>query len=295
MSRPFRRVTTTSSCASGTPGTVCSCRSGLSARQHVDLPVLVREPHRRHPLVSVRASADPDHVGLPEALLGLLRELLRRGLHVHRELDLPEDLALEDERRHVGARLVQHRVVDPVDLDGEVHRAPHPADLRPPPVQRAAGRPDQPDLLRDEAGGHLPGAEDDEGQRGPGLTDEVDAVRSRLLIRVPDALVDDGRRDQLTDGHRRAMIADEPDGPRPRPCGRARGEVPRAPAARASRPPTPTSARASPRPTARRPPRRTPGPRRYCSRFMSTPSSRSNTGSPCSPSRYRFIASSILG
>ena len=28
---------------------------------------------------------------------------------------------------------------------------------------------------------------------------------------------------------------------------------------------------------------------------MSTPSRRSNTGSPCSPSRYRFIASSIRG
>jgi hypothetical protein len=80
-------------------------------------------------------------------------------LHVHRQLDLADDLLVDDERGYVRPRLVEHGVVDGVDLRRQVEHPSHPPVLGSPPPDHPARGPEQPDLFLDDPHADLPGAE----------------------------------------------------------------------------------------------------------------------------------------
>ena len=124
---------------------------GLALRQHVDLPVLVREPRRRRS-GACRPASKPtqitsDFFSPSSVSLGSFSaaDCTKTGNSIS-----PTICAVEDERGDERAGLVEHRVVDPVELGREVHGAHHAARLGAPPVDRAARGSDQPDLLAHE-------------------------------------------------------------------------------------------------------------------------------------------------
>src|SRR5438876_935740 len=63
-------------------------RPWLLLRQEVDPAVLVDEPGRDHDAATSDVRTDPDHVGLPESILDVLRQLRRSGLDIDGKLDL---------------------------------------------------------------------------------------------------------------------------------------------------------------------------------------------------------------
>src|SRR6476620_440593 len=229
-------------------------RPRLLLRQNDDPPVLINEPRRDRPSTPADVRPDPDHVGLPDRVLDLLRQLRRGGLHVHGELDLTDDLVVDDERGHVGPRLVEDGIVQDVEFRRQVEHPPHPTVLGSPPPDHASGRTVEAHLILHDPDAHLPSSEDHERERGTRLPRQVDAIGRGLPLGLPDAFVYDRRRDELPPGvHRGAGYRSEV----ARPSSRATSEAPRSPAATAGPRPTPTCAPVSLRPSDRRRGRRT--------------------------------------